>query len=169
MKVNRAYAPLFTGAPETDKRIVLLIGSRGSGKSRAVAQYLAMESARRRRRVALVRKVRDNIRDSQWKEIRDAVDGEAMESMFAFTLNPLGVRLSNGSEFVAKGLDDAEKVKSLAEVEEVWIEEATEIREDEFQTLNLGLRGAGRKRLILTCNPIKSFSCARRAFPTPCM
>lgn len=157
LQINSAYWPFFNDAPECDKRIVLLIGGRGSGKSRAVAQKMAVDSCQRVRRAALVRKVRDNIRDSSWKEIQDAVRETTIGPLFTFTSNPLGIRIANGSEFVCKGLDDHEKVKSLAEVEEVWIEELTEIREEEFTTLNLGLRGAGKKRIICTCNPVNSW------------
>lgn len=157
LQVNKAFRSFFLDAPETQKRIVLMIGGRGSGKSRAIAQKLAVDSARRRRRVGVVRKVRDNIRDSQHKELHDAIAGSDMEQIFTFTTNPLSIRVANGSEFICKGMDDAEKVKSLAEVEEIWIEELTEISLDDFTTLDLGLRGAGQKRIICSCNPINSW------------
>jgi phage terminase large subunit len=69
-------------------------------------------------------------------------------------------KVSAGSIFFV-GLDDVEKVKSITPAfakafDIVWIEEATQVSEDDFEQLRLRMRGNSkfRKKMILTFNPI---------------
>lgn len=60
---------------------------------------------------------------------------------------------------IFKGLDDSEKLKSLTfpkgELTDIWIEEASEIREEDFNQLDVRLRGQGSyKQMVLTFNPV---------------
>ena len=54
------------------------------------------------------------------------------------------------------GLDDREKIKSIAGVTSVFIEEATELNEEDFNQIDLRLRGETPfyKQIILAFNPI---------------
>jgi phage terminase large subunit len=66
----------------------------------------------------------------------------------------------NGNKIIFKGLDDVEKVKSTTfetgDLIWIWIEEASEITEDDFNQLDLRLRGDSiiPKHIILSFNPI---------------
>lgn len=154
--INPLYLPLVTEAPETLKTIVVEEGGRGSGKSRAIAQSLTLAALRRKMRIALVRKVADTIRDSSFREIQDVVAEWNLAPHFQFNESMLRIRCRTGSTFIAKGLDKAEKTKSLANVDLIWVEEATELTLDDYITLSLGLRGETTfgqpKRLILSFN-----------------
>lgn len=169
---NQVYLPLMiavTGAVvETRlmqaaqlwlKRFLLMFGGRGSGKSRAAAQAVVMLMLAGKYRIALVRKVADTIRDSQWQEIKDVVEEWEIEHLFRFTVSPLKIACKRtGSTCIAKGFDKHEKIKSLASVDFVWIEEVTELTIADWRQLNFTIRGknkAGRDRQILmTFNPI---------------
>ena len=52
----------------------------------------------------------------------------------------LTIDLPNGTELIFKGLDDSEKIKSIAGITDIFIEECTEINQQEFSQLNLRLR-----------------------------
>ena len=67
-----------------------------------------------------------------------------------FTHNP------TGNELILHGMDDQEKIKSIAGITSVWCEEATELDELDFNQLELRVRGetATYKQFIITFNPI---------------
>lgn len=152
---NAKFLPFVLGEQETNKPLCVFEGGRGSGKSRAVVQSLVIRAMKNKLRIALVRKVADTIRDSIYREIQDTVKEWNLESLFKFISSPLEIRVQNGSEFICKGLDKNEKIKSLANVDIVVVEEATELTKDDWLTLALTIRGqsdAGTKQKILIFN-----------------
>lgn len=53
------------------------------------------------------------------------------------------------------GLDNEEKLLSLANISTVWVEEAFEVSQDMVEQLNLRMRGkAKNQEIILSFNPI---------------
>lgn len=71
-----------------------------------------------------------------------------------------------GSQFMFSGLDDVEKLKSIEGVTSIWIEEATELTQEDFEQLDLRLRGdfGCLKQIILTFNPISDQHWIKRVF-----
>lgn len=66
------------------------------------------------------------------------------------------VELPNGSSFLCMGLDDPDKVKSIPNITDCLIEEASEINLDDYSQLKMRLRGNGtlRNQIVLMTNPI---------------
>ena len=65
------------------------------------------------------------------------------------------ITLANGSAFLFKGMDDSEKIKSVAGITDIIVEEATEISQDEFTQLDLRLRAnAANLQMFLMFNPV---------------
>lgn len=149
--VLEQFVPFVHG--QIKQPICLLSGGRGSGKSRATAQRLVLRSLSGKRRIGLVRKVFNSIRDSQWKEIRDVVEGLGLSHLFEFKVSPLSITVKSGSEFICKGLDETSKIKSIASLDEVWIEEGEELTHDDWTTLRLSVRGLSQKSISITFNP----------------
>jgi phage terminase large subunit len=152
---NPAYSPFFKSLSREDH----LVGGSGSGKSDAVAEYLilCMLKAGMNERIPLVRKVARTIRRSQFQTIRDVAERWDMGKIFDFNTSDLEIRCKlTGSYAFALGLDDPEKIKSIAGLTKVWCEEATELNEMDRHQLNLRLRGKTKalKKLILSFNPI---------------
>ena len=76
----------------------------------------------------------------------------------------MSIHFPNGSSIqcipivnTAQG-EAADRIKSLTDVTDMWIEEPTEIRKEEFEMIKLRLRGAplnnNYRQLLLTFNPI---------------
>jgi|GEM_PF-4838286 len=141
-------------ASRVKQPIVLLSGGRGGAKSTSVAQAFGRSAVRGQyRRQAIVRKYFKYIRDSQYTDIKTYLERLRIESEVNIGVSPLGFRFPNGSEIISLGLDKS-KVKSLSNVERVWVEEATELsREDWLNLVPTILRGSGHKQIILTYNP----------------
>lgn len=71
-----------------------------------------------------------------------------------------------GSQFMFSGLDDVEKLKSIEGVTSIWVEEATELLQEDFEQLDLRLRGdfGCLKQIILTLNPISEQHWIKKIF-----
>ena len=141
--------PWVYSEKETNLPVCVLEGGRNSGKSRATAQRVIIQALKKKTRFAIIRKVADTIRDSFYKEIEDQVKEWGLGDHFTFLSSPLAIRIDNGSEFITRGLDKPEKIKSLANVDVAIIEEATELTKFDWETLEYTIRGAGRQRILL--------------------
>jgi len=64
------------------------------------------------------------------------------------------ITLANGSQILFKGMDDTEKIKSIAGITRIWNEEASELSQSDFNQLNLRLRGKSGLQMTSTFNPI---------------
>lgn len=65
------------------------------------------------------------------------------------------ITLPNGCVFIFKGMDDSEKLKSISGLDDVFLEEATELTLDDFSQINLRLRSKKPHNQITLCfNPV---------------
>ena len=74
--------------------------------------------------------------------------------------------LPNGNQMLFIGIDDQEKVKSIAGVTGIMIEEATELSEEDVDQLDLRLRGITEnyKQIVYCFNPISANHWLKRRF-----
>lgn len=167
-KVNDNWEPLFTSK---GVRYIILMGGRGAGRSYAASQFtLAKLASDEYFRCAIMRAVHSDIRLSLWQELNDRIsEQEATEAIHLInnemtakygrnTVNAIGFRASSGSR--------SAKLKSLANYNTVVIEEAEEIGEDEFRTLNDSLRTVKGDITVVFClnTPPKSHWFIREFF-----
>lgn len=152
---NPAYVPLF----KNDAEFLHLYGSAGSGKSRFAAQKEIVKSfraERRDRKTLVVRKVAKTLKDSVYSELLSIIYSWKLADCFDILKSPLQITNNlTGVTFLFIGLDDVEKVKSIAGVDRIWIEEATELtQQGELDQLRLRLRGFDKVQITLSYNPI---------------
>ncbi|GAF84595.1 unnamed protein product, partial [marine sediment metagenome] len=62
----------------------------------------------------------------------------------------------DGSEVICSGLDQPDKIKSIAGLTSVWLEEANEFSIDHFRQINLRLRGKTEDyyQMVMSFNPV---------------
>lgn len=139
-----------------DSRYLVLIGGAGSGKSVFAAQKLIFRALKEKHRLLVVRKVSDTLKDSVFKLITAMLSEMGILSRCEVNKTEKTILFPNGSEILMKGLDDPEKIKSIAGITGIWVEEATEMLEGDFDQLDLRLRGdtVSYKQIILSFNPI---------------
>lgn len=152
-----AYKKLFTATT----RYKILYGGRGAGKSAQVARrFIALARSKPFFRGAMMRAVSSDIRDSQFQEIKDAL--EQLELAHEFVVNETHYSFTHkgtGHKIISKGFQKSSgsrtgKTKSLAEVTHLWIEEADEVSWDDFKKADQSIRTIRCKHLevILTLN-----------------
>ena len=150
-----AYRP----AAKTTARYRVLYGGAGSGKSVFVAQDEIERAARDGQRVLVVRKVHRTLRHSTYQLFIDIISGMDRLHMVDVRKTEMRIDFPSGGAILHAGLDDPEKIKSIAGIDRIWIEEANELSKNDFQLLDLRLRGESKfkRQISITFNPVPSW------------
>lgn len=122
-------------------RINVFYGGAGSGKSKFVVQKMLYKLlSLPKRKCLVVRKVGATIRESIFQEFKTLIGDLGIYGQCNINKTDMTIELPNGSTFVFKGLDDSEKIKSISNISDIIIEEATELTLMDFTQLNLRMR-----------------------------
>ncbi|MDN4094357.1 PBSX family phage terminase large subunit [Brevibacillus agri] len=152
---NKIYWPLIS-----DKsRYEVMYGGAASGKSFFVAQKIVYRVlVESNHKFLIIRKVGTTLRHSVFEEIKKAISNWNVEHMFTINKTEMTITCANGNQIVFKGLDDPVKLKSIQGVTGIWIEEAAEITQKDFQELDRRMRGRNKhnKQIIITFNPVSA-------------
>ena len=169
---NRIFAPLW----QTKKRYVVMRGSAGSGKSVDTAQfYIIRILSQTGRNLLCVRKVAQSNSVSTYNELRKAAYRMGVANAFTFKTSPMQIDCINGNQILFGGVNEEgqrEKLKSITaargNITDVWIEEATELTQADFEIIDDRLRGVLKDGLFyqirLTFNPVSSSHWIKKAF-----
>lgn len=154
-QIHESHLPVWENK---DWRYCFIMGGRGNGRSGtasryAVSQLLSSEYTRG----AIMRATREDIRASCWREIKDRLVEQDIIEQFRITDNDMFIERGQNSlrahGFRASSGSLTARLKSLAGYNFIWIEEAEEIGEEEFRTLDDTLRTIkGRIRIVFTLN-----------------
>lgn len=139
-----------------DFDIEFLWGSRDSGKSRDIAQRMIMACLTEKYFLCpLIRKVQNTIKDSQWQMLKLVVENWGLDKYFDFNSSPLEIRCNlNKNKFLARGLDDPLKLKSLTNPSHAWIEEASDLTQEDWILILTSLRSDhGKTKVNVSFNP----------------
>ena len=167
-EAHESHSPLWK---DTDWRYAVLMGGRGNGRSGTASRYAVSQLlSKEYTRGAIMRATREDIRASCWGEIIDRLKEQDISSSFRTTENDMFIERGQNSlrahGFRASSGSLTARLKSLAGYNFIWIEEAEEIGENEFRTLDDTLRTIkGRIRIVFTLNtPPKNHWILRKWF-----
>ncbi len=136
-------------------RIEVYMGGAGSGKSYGATQKILLKALNSKRRILVIRKIQNTIKHSIWSLMIAHLQNSGFYEYCRINRSDFEIELPNGSIFIFKGLDDPEKIKSIDGITDIVIEEATELRQDEFMQLNLRLRPKEKDpQIYLMFNPV---------------
>lgn len=149
---NEAYLPYLNNT----ERFTVFYGGAGSGKSVFAVQKLILKLLKYPNRTLLViRKVSASLRDSIYQEFITHLDKFGLTDYCKILGSSMTIVLPNQAKIIFKGIDDPEKLKSISGIDDIMIEEATEITLDDFTQLNLRLRSKAENQQITLCfNPV---------------
>lgn len=169
---NKAFSEVHL----SKKRYIALKGSAGSGKSVDTAQqYLIRLLKDKGRNLVCIRKSDVTNRDSTYAELTGAIYRLGLEKYFECRLSPLQIRCINGNMIIFRGVNDEkqrEKLKSITfqkgKLTDVWIEEATELTQSDFEIIDDRLRGNLPKgqfyQIKMTFNPVNKNHWIKKQF-----
>ena len=160
---NDAYLPSLL---DYDKRYEIYYGGSGSGKSHFVAQKLIIKAVNDVRKILVCRKVGRTVKNSVFQLLLQQLQFFQLLPLCKVNKTDFTIELSNGSKFLCTGLDDAEKVKSIVGLTDIWMEEATQFLQDDFNQLDLRLRHptAAGQQMILSFNPVSKVNYCYKLF-----
>ena len=150
---NETFLPLLFDT----HRFLVLKGGGGSGKSifagRKILERVTTEPGHR---WLVCRKVAKTLRASCFDQLRGQIMEHYGHAGARINKSDMEITFANGSKIIFAGLDDVEKLKSIYAITGIWIEEASELEEGDFNQLDIRLRGETRyyKQIILTFNPV---------------
>lgn len=159
---NAVYLPML----ENKERVNVLWGGGGSGKSHFVVDKMIYKALKHpNRTILLSRKVQADIKDSIFQLVVEEIHRMKISHMVEISSYNLTIKFSNGSKFICKGLDDIERIKSITGVDDIVVEECTEISQEDFEQLNLRLRSsAPNQQIHMMFNPISKTNWVYRYF-----
>ena len=161
-----AFVPLF----KNQSRYQIPWGGAGSGKSHIVARKLLFRMLNEsdvKHNFLIIRKVDRTIKKSVWTLMKNIISIWGLTKQFHFNqTDRTMIWKETGSQFMFSGLDDVEKLKSIEGVTSIWVEEATELNQEDFEQLDLRLRGdfGCLKQIIMTFNPISEQHWIKKIF-----
>lgn len=157
---------VLEGIDDYSNRYEVYYGGGGSGKSYGAFQKIIFKSIKNQRRVLVVRKVGATLRDTVFALCKSILNEIGVGHIVNKT--DMTITLQNGTTFLFKGMDDPEKIKSIVDITDIVIEEATELTLDDFTQLDIRLRPRENikyPQIFLMFNPVsKANWCFKRWF-----
>lgn len=167
-ELHESHIPVFENKTA---RYIILMGGRANARSGTASRYAVSRLlGKEYTRGAIMRAVHGDIRASCWGEINDRIVEQGIQDKFHVVDNDMFIEYGQNSlrahGFKASSGSLTARLKSLAGYNFVWIEEAEEIGENEFRTLDDTLRTVkGRITIVLTLNtPRKNHWILRKWF-----
>ncbi|GAX46779.1 PBSX family phage terminase large subunit [Pseudolactococcus reticulitermitis] len=138
-------------------------GGASSGKSHGVVQKIVFKACqpwRHPRKVLFTRKVGRSIKDSIFEDVKACLSDWNLLDKCKVNNTDFRITLPNGSEFLFKGMDDPEKIKSIKGISDVVMEETTEFTLEDYTQLTLRLRERKHRdrQIFLMFNPVSKLN-----------
>lgn len=152
---RQIYDSLF----DYDHFIEVWYGGASSGKSHGVVQKVVLKALKKwsyPRKILWLRKVDRTIKDSIFADVLDCLSRWKLLPLCKVNQTNYTIALPNGAQFLFKGMQDPERIKSIKGLSDVVMEEASEFTLDDYTQLTLRLREPKHKNRQLFCmfNPV---------------
>lgn len=153
---QNCFSPLFFPLLlDYTTRWLVLNGSAGSGKTYFIQQRCIYRCLKESGcRVMICRRYASTIRQTVFENAKCILRQWKLLNVVQINESDFRMKFPNGSEIIFVGLDDEQKILSLANIDVIVIDEATEVPKNIVEQVNLRLRGKERQQIILCFNPI---------------
>lgn len=136
---------------KSKKRYKVAYGGRGSGKSYGVAERFVLFALQEPGvRLLCTKETQNTLSDSTLAIIKRVIADRGLSDAFVPTKHGLSCR--NGSEFIFRGLQHPERIRSLEGIKYCWVEEATKVSRNAWDILSPTIR-ADDSEIWVTFNP----------------
>jgi phage terminase large subunit len=147
-----ASSKFYTRVLTSRHRYIVMFGGRSSAKSDTAAQKMVISCKTEKNfKGVCLRKIYADIKDSQFDTMWSVIERYNWESEFKYTRSPLEItHIESGRKILARGLDKPAKLKSINNPTMVWIEEADEIKLEDFIKSDTSIRHPDKNTLLQT-------------------
>jgi phage terminase large subunit len=157
IELNNLVTSVFWFLAEAKRRYVVCYGGSGSSKSYSMQQLLILKTYKINYDILVIRKTGASIRNSVYKGFKERVKALNLSSHFEFRFSNDNRSIKNkltGRLIIFTGLDDPEKIKSIENIQIIFVEEANQISKSDFLELNRRVRGKENIQFYLLFNPV---------------
>lgn len=163
---------IYDTLEDYSKFIEVWYGGASSGKSYGVVQKVVLKSLKawqHPRKVLFLRKVDRTVADSIFSDVKNCLDRWHLLELCKINQSNHTITLPNGAQFLFKGMQDPERIKSITGLSDVVMEEASEFTLDDFTQLSLRLRDKRHKYRQIYCmfNPVSKLNWTYRKWFDP--
>lgn len=131
------------------------MGSAGSGKSFYITQKLVLKGLKEQRRILVCRRYGSTLRNSVFELFKNVLLDFGLLPYSKVRESDMNITLPNGTNIIFIGLDDEQKLLSIAGITDVFIEEVFEVSKETVDQLSLRMRGkAKNQQIYMAFNPI---------------
>ena len=161
LKINRkmfndSFFPLLY---DYSSRWEVYRGGAGSGKSHHIMQKLILKCLRDKRKICICRRYGSTLDKSCWELFISKLKDWHIYEYMKVNLTNKKITFPNGSIVYFVGLDDEQKILSIAGITDFFIEECFEVPRDIVEQVNLRLRSKKKDcQIIMAFNPISADS-----------
>lgn len=134
------------------KRWKIVLGGRGSMKTRTIVSILTARAQARRRRVLCLREIQNSIEESSYQEIAEEIERRAIGDSFRQLKKTISVP-ANGSRFSFRGLFRNQRaIKGFTGMTDAWVDEAENVSRESWDILAPTIR-EGDSEIWVSFNP----------------
>lgn len=150
---------IFDNLQDYSHFVEVWYGGASSGKSHGVVQKVCLKALSKwkyPRKVLWLRKVDRTIKDSIFADVLDCLATWQILPFCKVNQTNYTITLPNGAQFLFKGMQDPERIKSIKGLSDVVMEEASEFTLDDYTQLTLRLREPkhDKRQLFVMFNPV---------------
>ena len=152
----KKFSPKFIkNLNDYSKRWNVFMGSAGSGKSFYITQKLVLKGLKEQRRILVCRRYGSTLRNSVFELFKNVMLDFGLLPYSKVRESDMNITLPNGTNIIFIGLDDEQKLLSIAGITDVFIEEVFEVSKETVDQLSLRMRGkAKNQQIYMAFNPI---------------
>lgn len=135
------------------KRLKIVFGGRGSGKTRTITSWLTESARTHTERVLCLREVLKSIDDSSYQELVDEINRKPWSAEYRVINNKITVPGTNSSfKFEGMRTNASQNLKAKAGSTKAWVDEAETVSRDAWDALFPTMRQAGSE-IVVSFNP----------------
>jgi PBSX family phage terminase large subunit len=131
---------------------LFLRGGSSAAKTYSVVQAILIDVIENKSNYMVLRKYGSDIEDSIFADFKGQIEDYNLGRFFRVVKNKISC--INGAYIRFRGLDDSEKIKGLARIKRVILEELTQFEHEDFKQVRKRLRGVAGQQIIGMFNPI---------------
>lgn len=154
---------IYDSLEDYSKFIEVWYGGASSGKSYGVVQKVVLKALKQwkhPRKILFLRKVDRTVADSIFSDVKNCLERWHLLDLCKINQSNHTITLPNGAQFLFKGMQDPERIKSITGLSDVVMEEASEFTLDDFTQLTLRLRDKRHRYRQIYCmfNPVSKLN-----------
>lgn len=131
------------------KRLKIVFGGRGSGKTRTITSLLTEFARTHTERVLCLREVLKSIDDSSYQELVDEINRKPWSAEYRVINNKISVPSTNSTfKFEGMRTNASQNLKAKAGSTKAWVDEAETVSRDAWDALFPTMRQAGSEVLV---------------------